>query len=159
MDSKFKLGDELEDIVSGLKGVCIGICFYATGCTKYLIRSAGIQATGEINKNNWIDKIFLKRIQVDIFCLNFPHINKFKFNFYDTLKDTVSNFVGKCVGISVYPTGCIHYSLQAEGFNNEGLTKSWQDFNEIDLVRLEANSNKKINYQYSGGPVDAPPRY
>ncbi len=37
MKQEFDLGDKVEDLVTGAKGIITGIGFYLTGCIRYVI--------------------------------------------------------------------------------------------------------------------------
>ena len=48
-----------------------------------------------------------------------------KFGMYDVLKDKVSGFKGKVLGIGYYATGCIHYALAPMKVGKDGLVMDW----------------------------------
>ena len=49
INTKYGIGDELKDIVSGYKGIVMAITQYSTGCIHY-----GIIEKGQYKKEDWV---------------------------------------------------------------------------------------------------------
>ena len=56
METKFKLGDVLKDIVTGYEGVCMGITKYYTDCTHYGLLAKILDEQGKPKEWIWIDE-------------------------------------------------------------------------------------------------------
>jgi hypothetical protein len=54
--AKFKNGDILKDIVTGLKGVVMVVAHYSTGCIHYGIQEQRVKDDGTLNRWEWLDQ-------------------------------------------------------------------------------------------------------
>jgi hypothetical protein len=79
-----------------------------------------------------------------------------KFKLYDVLKDKVTGFIGVCLGISSYATGCIHYGLMPQKVKKDGSIPDnyeWLDESRLILVKKFKTEKTKPH----GGPVPNAP--
>ncbi len=53
---KYRLGEELKDIVTGFKGVVMGRTEYLTGCNHYGLAPQKIKADGTVADWTWFDE-------------------------------------------------------------------------------------------------------
>jgi hypothetical protein len=49
------LGDEVKDVVTGLKGIAIGRIEYLNGCVRYDVKPAGLKQ-GKTIEGEWVDE-------------------------------------------------------------------------------------------------------
>lgn len=77
---------------------------------------------------------------------------KTKFQMRDTLKDTITGYVGMAVAITYYDTGCTHYSLQAP-MDKDKKVPDWENFDESRLVLKKKAPVQKVV------PTSGPPRH
>jgi len=73
-----------------------------------------------------------------------------EFNMLDELKDTVTGFKGKVLAITLYQTGCTHYSLQTP-MGKDGKVAEWESFDASRLVLVKAA--KPVKVKPTGGPA------
>jgi hypothetical protein len=59
---KFSLGNKLEDIVTGVIGICVGRIEYLNGCLQYCIKQP-VGKDGKVIEGNWIDENQLKLLK------------------------------------------------------------------------------------------------
>ena len=57
---KFELGDEVKEIVTGYKGIVMGITQYITGCTQYGLQQRKLNKEGKMGDWLWLDEDRLK---------------------------------------------------------------------------------------------------
>ena len=74
-----------------------------------------------------------------------------KFEFRDELKDTVSGCKGIVVAITIYDTGCTHYSLQQKQ-RKDGKVPDWESFDDSRLVLVKAANVIKIKNKSGPAP-------
>jgi len=67
---------------------------------------------------------------------------KFKMN--DILKDNTNGMKGKCLGVTFYSTGCIHYGLAPLKPKADGSQPDWFWLDETRVVLVEAAKIKKV---------------
>ena len=65
----FKLGEILEDRVSGFKGICTGRADYLTGCRQYKIQPKGLNKSNLPWNAEWFDEEQLVALKVKKFTL------------------------------------------------------------------------------------------
>lgn len=53
---KFELGEEVEDIITGLKGYIVGRCEHITGCNTYGIIGRKKKTDGDYPASHWLDE-------------------------------------------------------------------------------------------------------
>ncbi|MBW1784166.1 MAG: hypothetical protein JRL30_25930 [Deltaproteobacteria bacterium] len=58
-----ELGDEVQDPVTGLKGIAIAVIHFLTGCDQILVQPQGLTKDGEIKDSRYIDEPILKVIK------------------------------------------------------------------------------------------------
>lgn len=81
-----------------------------------------------------------------------------KFQLNDVLKDRITGFVGVCLGISEYSTGCIHYGLCTQKVNKDGaIPNNYEWLDESRLILVKKFKTKKTKPR--GGPVPNAPSY
>lgn len=51
-----KLGDKVDDTISGFEGTVIAKAIYLNGCVQYLIQPRGLKAVGGKKESEWIDE-------------------------------------------------------------------------------------------------------
>ena len=70
MDKKIKLGKEVQDIITGFRGIATGKAQYITGCDQYLVQpqSESLAGSDKISESHWIDegRLFLVNGSNDI---------------------------------------------------------------------------------------------
>lgn len=59
-ESKFEIGDLLEDKVSGFKGIVMAVTIYSTGCIHYGLAPQKVKEDGSIGEWEWLDQSRLK---------------------------------------------------------------------------------------------------
>ena len=79
-----------------------------------------------------------------------------KFNMYDVIKDRVTEYKGKVVGITVWSTGCIVYAMQGL-VDKDGAVPKRERIDEVDAVIVESASAPKATKR-TGGPHHGSPR-
>ena len=57
----FTLGAELEDVVSGFRGIATGRAEYLTGCTQYCLVPK-VDAEGKVRAGEWFDEQRLEKV-------------------------------------------------------------------------------------------------
>lgn len=57
---RVNMGEEYEDVVTGLRGACVGLAQYITGCNQALITSRATKNKESLSM--WIDEQRLKRV-------------------------------------------------------------------------------------------------
>lgn len=65
--AKINLGDEVQDSVTGFKGIAIARTTWLTGCDRYIVQPKGVDKAGKIYENNTFDEdslIVLKKKKV-----------------------------------------------------------------------------------------------
>ena len=65
--SKINLGDEVQDLVTGFKGIAIVWTTWLTGCDRYAVQPKGVDKAGKIYESNTFDEdslIVLKKKKV-----------------------------------------------------------------------------------------------
>ena len=60
-ENKFQMLEVLEDVVTGLQGVCMAISFYSTGCTHYGLCSRELK-DGKMQDWEWFDESRLRQV-------------------------------------------------------------------------------------------------
>jgi len=73
-----------------------------------------------------------------------------KYHLNDILQDNVSGFKGKCLGITVYSTGCIHYGLAPLKVKSDGTVANWEWFDETRIILIKTAKKEKILVPTSG---------
>lgn len=61
MNFKFKFGDELKEVVTGLTGIVMGITWYATGCKHYGLLERKLTKDGVTKDWQWFDEARLEK--------------------------------------------------------------------------------------------------
>ncbi len=64
--TKFNLGDQLKDWVSGFSGVVMGITHYATGCIHYGLAARTVGKNGTPMSWEWFDESRLKLVRKNV---------------------------------------------------------------------------------------------
>ena len=54
--AKINLGDEVQDTVTGFKGIAIGVTTWLTGCDRWTVQPKGVNKEGKIYENNTFDE-------------------------------------------------------------------------------------------------------
>lgn len=62
---------------------------------------------------------------------------KFKFDFFDRIKDRVSGYQGVVLGMSFYSTGCRHYGIASEKLNKDKKIGEYEWLDESRLILLK----------------------
>ena len=60
--TKVKLGDKVQDTVSGFEGVVIGVTLFLHGCTRMGVQPV-VDKDGKLLETQWFDEPQLKRIK------------------------------------------------------------------------------------------------
>jgi len=65
--TKITLGDEVQDSVTGFKGIAIARTTWLSGCDRYIVQPKGVDKAGKIYESNTFDEdslIILKKKKV-----------------------------------------------------------------------------------------------
>ncbi len=79
-----------------------------------------------------------------------------KFNMRDELKDTVTGCQGIVVAITIYDTGCTHYSLQQKQ-RKDGKVPDWENFDTTRLTLVK--KAKVVKTKAKSGPAPKVPKH
>lgn len=55
-----ELGDEVQDTITGFKGVAIGVTKWLTGCNRWIVQPKGVDPAGKIYETQSFDEPLLK---------------------------------------------------------------------------------------------------
>lgn len=62
-ESKYDIGDQLKDVVSGYVGIVMCISFYSTGCVHYGLAPKKLTENVKVGDWEWIDQSRLTRMK------------------------------------------------------------------------------------------------
>jgi len=77
----------------------------------------------------------------------------FKFNFGDLVKEKISGFTGKIVGMYHYDTGCKHYGVAPIKLK-DGKIGDTENCNEERLILIKSSMEKPRKAKAVSGPMD-----
>lgn len=156
----FKLGDVVEDLITGFKGVIVVHLHYLYNQDRFGIRSK------ELHEGKPIDPIFfdgtsLKFIEhTDIEIPEFP---KVEVNLSDEVKDKVSEYKGTVIGYGYWINGCVRLGVQSKELNEEGhpVEEQWFPMDQMKVTKKgkEVPISKKAEekgLRPPGGPMRNP---
>lgn len=81
--------------------------------------------------------------------------NESKFKNGDFLEDIVTGFKGVVMVVAFYSTGCIHYGLQDNKMNKDGLFNDWQ---WLDSSRLRLLEKDIVEFEITDKPSGPMPK-
>jgi len=73
-----------------------------------------------------------------------------KFKMHDILKDTTNGMKGKCLGVTFYSTGCIHYGLAPLKAKPDGTQPDWFWLDETRVGLVQSAKIQKLEKPHSG---------
>lgn len=71
----------------------------------------------------------------------------------DNVRDTITGFKGRVVGITDWLYQCRRLGLQASNLDKDGQPLSLQWFDELQCETIEANGGKSKDMDAKGGPM------
>ena len=71
MNDKIELGDEVEELITGFKGIVMAKAQYLTGCDQIAIQPQGIN-DGKFPASHWFDKSRIKILNKYVIDLSEP---------------------------------------------------------------------------------------
>lgn len=148
-----KLGTEVIDLATGLKGQLTHMQVQTDGVPFYLFQPKGIaKETGQPLDATYISE---NRVKGGI---EIPEPNMYREMLMTDAEDTASGFKGKIIAITLHMSGCVHAVIQPKGFQKNGELIKASDF---DILRLKGPkvpvfSDKKKEEIKKKNPSPAP---
>jgi hypothetical protein len=133
-------GKELEDTVSGYKGMLKAICILATGCIHIGLLQKGLDKDGRPNVVEWFDRDAIKHIS-GLDKIKIPDILGKK------VKDTHSGFTGICVTYTEFEHTDPRVAIQGKELH-EGIPAKPHT---CDLMFVERLDKKPIEKEEKSG--------
>jgi len=75
-----------------------------------------------------------------------------KFAMHETVKDTITGFVGMVIGVTEWDNGCVRYIVQSRKLDKDGKPIESQTFDEQNLVSVKATPSSANASGARGGP-------
>jgi hypothetical protein len=136
---KFQMLDEVQCIVSGLKGKIGAVTEWDVGEIRYGVQPAA-KEDGTLPEGYDIDESQLELVKEGPEGKRRAAFQKpFKYNFGDDLRDKISGYTGKVVYKAEYLNGCFKYGLQGKYNEKEQKLPQMKTFFEQNLEVVVAN--------------------
>ena len=126
-----KLGNIVEDVVSGLKGTAVAVLEPMTG-----MKQIGIQPKGDgsaIPDSTFIDE-YLVEWREDGIAARVPPVAETSFTFGQEVRDIASGQVGQITNKITYLNGCVHFGVTTNSRANKNPEVFYIDCNRLELV-------------------------
>lgn len=133
-NKQFKLGDVVEDLITGYKGVIVIYLQYLYNQDRYGVRSKELH-DGKPIEPIFFDATSLRFIEgTDIKVPEFPEITV---NLSDEVKDKVSAYKGTVIGYGYWINGCVRLSVQSNELNEEGhpVEEQWFPMDQMKVTK------------------------
>jgi hypothetical protein len=156
----FKLGDVVEDLITGFKGVIVVRLRYLYNQDRFGLMSRDLH-DGRPIEPLFFDGTSLRFIEhMDIEVPEFPVI---EINLSDEVKDKVSEYRGTIVGYGYWINGCVRLGVQSKELNREGhpVEEQWLPMDQVDVIKKgeKISSSEKAEKKGllpPGGPMRNP---
>lgn len=145
------LGDLVQDKITQLKGVIVGISHYATGTKQVLIQPQELSG-GKPADKVWIEAPQLALVEKGV--IEAPTFGTPKFNFNDKVKISYNYLHGIVASRSYWLHGCMRYGIELCGVDRDGKPLEHQHVDDIYLSLVRAAENPKPGR--TGGPEKFP---
>ena len=139
---KFNFGDEVEDIITGYRGLVITRSKFITGCDRYYVRPTKLTKEGKFLEGESFDENTLKLVS-EKYSRSFTKINKptFTFDTGDEVKNEPSGFKGIITGLHNYHDGSTRYSVRSSKKIKDEIGPS-HDFTDMELTLVKKDKLK-----------------
>lgn len=157
LDNKIKLGMEVEDLSSGLKGIVDAKTYSMYGSLRVSVQPRG---DGSELKSGWIiDAVSVKVINdKPIIEVREPSEDESPIKLGDKVRCTVTGFEGIAINRVVYLNGCVHFTIQ-EKYKKDGMVQQEPPTfkqSEKALIKIEMPQEEKPRPvdRKTGGPAE-----
>jgi hypothetical protein len=154
MNQHFKLGDIVEDVITGFKGVVIVYLHYLYNQDRYALKSKELR-DGKPMDHIFFDVTSLKFIEeTNIEVPDFPEIT---IAMEDEAKDKISGYKGIVVGYGFWINGCIRIGIQSKNLTDEGVPveEQWFPMDQVQITKKGKGIKIKKDKD-PGGPMKNP---
>ena len=142
-----RLGNIVEDIVTGLRGTATAILTPMTGMKQIAIQPKG---NGDsIPESSFIDE-YLIEWREDGVADRLPPVEEPDFHFGQEVRDIASDQVGKITSKITYLNGCVHFGVTTTSQKNKNPEVFYIDHRRIELVSDGVKA--KVPATNSAGP-------
>jgi hypothetical protein len=150
MEKQVQLGDEVQCVVTGFRGVAIAISEYLHGCRRVSVQPP-VGSDGKVPESYDIDEPALKITKKGKVVPALSEPEEISVDLGDEARDPISGAKGVVAGRATHFNGCVRFLLQL-GLNKDG---EWQNGVWIDGPRLEVIKAKKqpVGKRSTGGPM------
>ena len=161
-DFQFDLGDELTDIVTGVRGVVIGSTQWVNNCNTFKMACMELDNDGKHKEELSIDAPLLKLYSSSSINVNVPYL-PFEYDLGDTVRSTLDGFEGIIGARCSWLAGCNNYLIKPQGLEPNGSIKQgeWLAERSLEVIHknpyfkeVEDEIIKPSSSFNTGGPTD-----
>jgi len=152
-NEKIKLGQEVEDVITGFKGIAItkNIFVYQAVCFEVKPK---VDKDGKMCDYSTIDEDRLKVINEEQVMKPIP-CDDLGIKLHDKVKEPISGVSGIVQALAYHITGCVQVAIAPKGLDRDHKLhrSTWFPAGQVEVVKQAKQDNQPKPFANVGGPI------